>query len=160
MDKDETNTGVRYERKDIRLRGLLILMAGAACFTAILYFAIWRFFWWQESVQEAIKESPYPMAPRMSTQMPPKPRLEQLDRMAGVKSSDVDKSLAAKEKALDSYGPTADKGFVHIPIQQAIKAVAGKLPVRKQPQPPPADQSGLLEGGQSSSGRMFRGPLP
>ena len=51
--------------------------------------------------------------------------------------------LAAKEKALNSYGPTAENGFVHIPIQQAIKArcrqVAGRSsrggPGRQRPRP-------------------------
>jgi hypothetical protein len=160
MDNDETNAGVRYERKDIRLGCLLAFMVVAVCVIATLGYGVWRFFWWQAGVQQEAKRSPYPLAPALSAQLPPEPRLEQLDRMAGITSADADKSLAAKEKALDSYGPTADKGFVHIPIRQAIKAVAGKLPVRKQPPPPPADQRGLLEGGQSNSGRMFRGPLP
>ena len=68
-----------------------------------------------------------------SAKLPPEPRLEQLDRMAAVRKLRRYQRLAAKEKALNSYGPTAEKGFVHIPIQQAIKAVAGKLPVAKEP---------------------------
>jgi hypothetical protein len=80
--------------------------------------------------------------------------------MAGAAKSDVSKRLAAKEKALDSYGPTTEKGFIHIPIQQAMKAIAGKLPIRKQPQASTAASSGLLDGGESNSGRMFQGPSP
>jgi hypothetical protein len=101
------------------------------------------------------------MSSGLSTQLPPEPRLEQLDRMAGnTENSDVSKSLAAKEKVLNSFGPTTEKGFVHIPIQQAMKAVAGKLPARKEPQPPTVANQGLLEAGESNSGRMFRGPSP
>ena len=80
--------------------------------------------------------------------------------MAAVESSDVFKRLAAKEKALNSYGTTAENGFVHIPIQQAIKAVAGSLPAKGTSQGRAAHDNGLLESGDSNSGRMFRGPQP
>ena len=160
MDNEKIHADVHYERKDIRLRGLLLLMAGACCLMTILGYAVWRFYWQQESAQEAMKKSPYPLAPGLSTKLPPEPRLEQVDRMAGIDNADVSKRLAEKEKALNGYGPTAENGFVHIPIQQAIKAVAGKLPTRKEPQGPTAADNGLLDAGQSNSGRMFRGPLP
>jgi hypothetical protein len=65
--------------------------------------------------------------------------------------------LAAQEKVLNSYGPTAEKGFVHIPIQQAIKATVGKLPVKRQTQGEAAKDRGLIDAGESNSGRMFRG---
>ena len=107
-----------------------------------------------------MKKSPYPLAPGFSRKLPPEPRLEQLDRLAGIDNADVAEKLAEKEKALDSYGPTEEKGFVHIPIQQAMKAVAGKLPMRKEPQGPTAADNGLLDAGQSNSGRIFRGPSP
>ena len=91
----------------------------------------------------------------------PQPRLDQLDRMTPEESAAVNKQLAAKEKALHSYGSTADKGFVQIPIEQAMKAVAGTLPVAKEsPQGRAAKGNGLLEAGESNSGRMFRGPMP
>jgi hypothetical protein len=92
--------------------------------------------------------------------LPPKPRLEQIDRMANKANPDALKSLEAKEKALNSFGPTEEKGFVHVPIRQAMKAVAGKLPVRKEPPTSTAAGKGLLEGGESNSGRMLRGPSP
>jgi hypothetical protein len=156
MDNKEPNSGARYERKDIRLRWLLIFMVGVCCFAAVHYYVTWRFFWWQENAQEA-KESPYPLRPTMSTKLPPEPRLEQLDRMAKVETSDVSKRLAAQERTLNSYGPTEEKGFVHIPIQQAIKAVAGKLPVRRESPAPTAKNRGLMEEGESNSGRVLRG---
>ncbi len=80
--------------------------------------------------------------------------------MTPEESAAVNKQLAAKEKALHSYGPTAEKGFVQIPIEQAMKAVAGTLPVAKESSPGRAAKNGLLEAGQSNSGRMFRGPSP
>ena len=81
--------------------------------------------------------------------------------MTPEESAAVNKQLAAKEKALHSYGSTADKGFVRVPIEQAMKAVAGTLPVAKESsQGRAAKGNGLLEAGESNSGRMFRGPMP
>ena len=42
-----------------------------------------------------------------------------------------------------------------------MKAVAGNLPVAKESsQGRAAKDNGLLEAGESNSGRMFRGPMP
>jgi hypothetical protein len=160
MDDKKTNDGVRYERQDIRLRWLLVLLAGSCCLTVIVFYAAWRYFWWQEGVQEETKTATSPLSPGLTPRLPPEPRLEQIDRMANKANPDALKSLEAKEKALNSFGPTEEKGFVHIPIQQAIKAVAGKLPVRKEPPTSTAADNGLFEGGESNSGRMLRGPSP
>lgn len=151
---------VRYEPQDVRFRGILGLMAVACCVLVVLSYLVWRFFWYQQGVQETIKESPYSSAPRLSAKPPPEPRLEQIDRMAGVESPDVNERLAAKERALDSYGPTEDKEFVHIPIQQAIKVTAGKLPVRVLSRHEATKDSGLMDAGESNSGQMFRRQQP
>jgi hypothetical protein len=158
MDEQQINADVRYERRDIRLRWLLMLLVGGVCFAVVHYFVIWRLFWLREGVEEAVMKSPYAAAPRPPGQLPPEPRLEQIDRLAGLPSSDVNKRQAAKEKVLNSYGPTPEKGFVHVPIQQAIRAVAGQLPVR--PQGETAKDNGLIDSGESNSGRMFREERP
>jgi hypothetical protein len=153
--------GVSYERGDIGFRWLLAIVAGACCVLAVLGSLVWRFYWFQERAQEEVKKSAFPLAPGLSAKLPPQPRLEQLDRLTAVESVAADKRLAAKEKALNSYGPTAENGFVHIPIQQAIKVIAGNLPIAKESsQGCAAHSNGLLEAGESNSGRMFRGPLP
>jgi hypothetical protein len=153
--------GVRHEPSDVRFRTVLALVALACSVLAIWGYAVWRFYWFQEAAQADIKASSYPLAPGLSTQLPREPRLEQLDRMAAAENPEASKRLADKEKALHRYGPAAEKGFVHIPIEQAIRAVAGNLPVAKQPSPgTPVHNNGLLDAGASNSGRMFRGPLP
>lgn len=131
MDNKETNAGVRYERKDIRLRVLLALIVGAFCLTAALYYATWRLFWWREGFQGTSTESPYAAAARLTERLPREPRLEQVDLLTGAENARLSKGLAAQQQALHSYGSTTEKGFVQIPIEQAIKAVAGKLPARK-----------------------------
>ncbi len=165
---------VRYEEKDIRWGCILALIVTTCVIGAVMYFAVWRFYWSQEAAEEKAKRSPYPMAPVPSTALPPEPRLEELDRGPGLGQRDrrqrmtpmttdeataADKQLADEETQLNHYGPTAEKGFVHIPIEEAIKEVAGHLPVDAKAAPG-RDANGLLDAGQSNSGRMFQGPLP
>ncbi len=149
--------GVRHEPTDIRFGWILMLIIAACCVVAVQLFLIWKFYGWQRSAQEEIKKTPYRLAPMTSTQLPPEPRLEQLERMAKEESANVFKQLAAREKMLDSYGATSEKGFVHIPIRLAIKAIAGELPVEKKPAKQGTHEAGLIDAGESNSGRMFRG---
>ncbi len=160
-DERLEHPAVRYEPRDIRIRWLLAVAAGVCCFAVLQYYGVWRFLRYQEQTQAEARRSPYPFAPAPSATLPPQPRLEQLDRMTPEESAAVNRQLAAKEKALHSYGPTAEEGFVHIPIEQAMKAVAGTLPVAAESsRGRAADSNGLLEAGESNSGRMFRGPSP
>jgi hypothetical protein len=153
--------GVPYERGDIGFRGLLAIIVGACCVLAVLGFLVSRFYWFQERAREAVTKSPYSLSPGLSAKLPAQPRLEQLDRMTAAEVADGDKQLAAMQRALNKYGATAEKGFVHIPIQEAMRAIAGKLPVAKESsQGGVAHASGLLESGASNSGRMFREPSP
>jgi hypothetical protein len=182
------HAAARYESRDIRLRWLMVVVVGVSCYAVVHYYGVWRFLWFQAHAQAEAKKSPYPQASAPSTTLPPdhsgrapstpgrreaytgvppstplppEPRLEQLDRMTPEESAAVNKQLMVKEKALHSYGSGAEKGFVQIPIEQAMKAVAGALPVAQASSPGrSADSNGLLEAGQSNSGRMFRGPSP
>jgi hypothetical protein len=161
---------VHYEQKDVRFGCLLSLIIVAACIVAALGYGVWHFFWREAALQQTAKTSPYPLAPNLSAKLPPEPRLEQLNRLTPEELAafsrttlqeiaEVNEQLGAQEKALHRYGPTGEKGFVHIPIEQAMKAVAGNLPVAKNASPG-RDANGLLDAGQSNSGRMFRGALP
>ncbi len=158
MNSDQTNAGVRYERKDIRLRWLLLLLVVATLATVLVLYGAWRLLWWQEGAKEAAEEPTSRWAPGLVEKLPAEPRLEQLERMPGAKPG-PSKSLADKETALHRFGRTAEKDYVHIPIDQAIKAVAGKLPAGKR-RPETAAAGGLKEAGESNSGRVFRGPQP
>jgi len=126
---------------------------------AVLHFFINTFFFQRQNRYETVaRESPFPLAPEPSKTLPPEPRLEQLDRLKGVESSNAYERQLSKEEVLASYGPTEEKGFVHIPIEQAMHYLAGKLPAR----PEQADDqraSGLLDAGGPNSGRMFRTEL-
>jgi hypothetical protein len=149
---EETHANVKYERKDIRLGwivGLFLLLGG---FVLCMLFVMLKFYWYQEDLEKKIKGSTEALAPAL----PPEPRLEQIDTLAGVEASNVDARLAAQEEKLNSYGPTDEKGFVHIPIQRAIETVADKLPARKPP-PNGVASNRPVTGGAANSGRMIRG---
>ena len=154
----------QFEPKDIYLGRIIAVLVISILIIAGIYYGVLKFFWFQERVQEQVKQSPYPLAPGPSMKLPPQPRLEQLDRV-NVREKDLlrneaaSEDLAADERALHRYGSTSEKGFVQIPIEQAIKAIAGTLPVDKSASPG-RDANGLLDAGQSNSGRMFRGASP
>ena len=131
-------------------------MIAAGCILVTLLSLIWYLFRAEQRIQAESKQSPYPLAPVSSIPLPPEPRLEQIDRMEPRPAESERERLAEMERLLHSSGPTAEKGFVHIPIEEAMKKIVDQLPVRKQ-SPGGGKDHGLLDSGQSNSGRMFRG---
>ena len=60
------------------------------------------------------------------------------------------------ESTLHNYGRTSDQNFVHIPIEEAIKILAAKLPSQPRSSPNVYKSYGLVEGGESNSGRIYQ----
>jgi hypothetical protein len=145
---------VRHERSDLRFRGIAILLAAILAVGVTQFFLVLRLFHYHATSQAEEKRSPNPP---VAARLPPEPRLEQLDRLAGEASSDTEKRLAAAERTLNGFGPTGEQGFVHVPIAAAIDTVAGHLPVRKTPRDQLRKASGLVDAGASDSGRLFEG---
>jgi hypothetical protein len=150
---------VRYERTDVQFGPILLVLVAAAGLAVIILLGLWWFFAGYQDYQARVKQSPYPLAPAPSTALPPEPRLEQLDRNAGVQRENVYVREATKEEQLRGYGPTSEEGFIHIPIDRAMDWLAEKkqLPARTAP---PAERSrregGLVDAGEPNSGRVFR----
>jgi hypothetical protein len=150
---------VRYEHSDANFRWILRIVLGAVVFAAVVHFVIWQFFRDYGRYQDEVKQSPYPLAPAPSTALPPEPRLEQLDRTAGIERPDVYKRELSREEILDSYGATEEKGYMHIPIERAMAYLVDKNKLPARAAPPAGVQSrddGLVDAGASNSGRMFR----
>ncbi len=147
---------VRHERSDVRFRGVLIVLLFIACFAAFHYWIVWHWFERIEVYESAVKRSPYPLAPAPATGLPAEPRLEQVDRLAGVKRPNVYVREESKEAILNSTGPTNEPGYVHIPIDEAMKRVLKDLPARRPPAQAHGKDNGLLDGGGPNSGRVFR----
>jgi hypothetical protein len=95
---------------------------------------------------------------------PAEPRLEQIERVEGNVSADVYHRMDVREEALNSYGPLPhEPGYLHIPIDEAMRLLVAekRLPVRKGG-PAEGDRraNGLLDWGESNSGRLFREKAP
>jgi len=149
---------VRYEHSDVSFPGIMTVL-GVLMFCGVLnFFFVWLVFYRIGVQQDVVKKSPYPLALEPSEVLPREPRLEQVDRMAGIDKPNVYVRESDRLKVLDSYGPSEEDGYVHIPIERAMEMLADKLPARKEP---PAEQrrrsGGLVDAGESNSGRMFRG---
>jgi hypothetical protein len=149
---------VRYEHSDASFGKVTIVIGAITCLGVIIFAVVWLVFARLWVRQDAMKKSPYPLAAEPSEALPAGPRLEQIDRLAGIKTPNIYVRESERLKVRDSYGPAEEEDFVRIPIERARQMLADKLPARKEP---PAQQrkraEGLLNSGASNSGRMFRG---
>jgi hypothetical protein len=102
----------------------------------------------------------FPLAEHPSRQLPPQPRLEPLEPSDEERRAIMPPSVAVRQERLHSYGKTNEPGFVHVPIGRAIEQLAGKLAVRKQSDQRESADTGLLDAGESNSGRLFRKAPP
>jgi hypothetical protein len=148
---------VQYERSDADFRSITSIGIASLLLGALIIAALWWFFLGYRAYQARIKQSPYPLAPRSSNALPAEPRLEQLNRIRGIEDANVYERLAEKEDVLNSYGPTPEKGYIHIPIEQAMSLLANKLPFRQEPAAAEKRANGLVDAGEPNSGRVFRG---
>ncbi len=152
---------VRTEPSDASLRWVIYLLVAALALAALIHYVILVFFQNYNRYESDIKQSPYKLAPRPAPRTPagvPEPRLEQLNRVIESDVGNVYVREKIKEDVLNGLGPTEDKGFVHIPIERAMRLLADqKLKTLKQPPAPQAERSHGLKGwGESDSGRKFR----
>jgi hypothetical protein len=162
---------VSYERTDASLKWIGGLLLGTMGFAALVHWIILAFFYHYSHFEADIKRSEFPLVAGASNIEPPKPRLEQDDRMKdkiyphNIPETDVMFIEATKLRWLNRWGNTEDTGFVHMPIAEAM-ALVGKdptkynAPYRKQ-LPSGMDkiepwQRGLVDAGESNSGRMPR----
>jgi hypothetical protein len=158
------NPSVRYERTDASFRWVLGLIIAAAVLGAIIFVALWWFYGEENRRLDARRRSNYPLAPTPTTnpRTVPEPRLEQLDRLQGIETSNVYVREKVKEDRLGQYGPTEEKGFLHIPIDRAMELLATtkRLPARSEKAVGTPRDNGLVDGGGPNSGRLFNGRLP
>lgn len=172
---------VKYEKTDASFGAIFGILIGAMIFAAFVHYVILLFFHDVRKDQAQAKESPYPLAGPPKTadnnkqnygtspyKRPKEPVLEEVDRRGGVDKNDVYKRQENREKLLDSYGPTRERGFVHIPIERAIALMetdryrlkARKVPAEEEQKRRYEEQrrrsGGLVDYGESNSGRLFR----
>jgi len=150
---------VQYERTDASHRWIIGLFGAAVVLGVLILGGVWLFFARYREYQGEVKKSPFPLAPTLapapSPTSPPEPRLEELDRLSGLKTPTAAHVVAMREAALNSYGP-AEEGFVHIPIDRAMQFLEDKLPVRAEAPEDRGKGNGLVDAGEPNSGRMLR----
>jgi len=159
VDSPVEHATVRYEKTDASFSWVLGLLLGAMALGIVIFAAILMFFHGYNDSQSALRKSTYPLAPgpaKALDTLPPEPRLEQIDRLRGIETPNVFKREESKESLLGSYGPTGDKGFIHVPIDQAMKHLAGKLRARVEKAEAVPRDNGLVDAGEPNSGRLPR----
>ena len=154
---DTRHPATRYEPRDVRFRGVVLVIVVAIILGGADLYVVWRLFHERQQGLRERSTSRYPLALDREPALPNAPRLERLDRLQGSQSGDVYRRGLSEELLLATYGFTSDEGYVHVPIQRAMELVIGELPSRRQ-EPPTAKDTGLVDSGESNSGRMFRGP--
>ncbi len=150
----------RYEETDASLRGVTIVAVVSCLVGAIVFVLVRGFYWAALESQPPAPATTFTAPEKPTEQLPPEPRLELLDRLQKTPASNVSRWEVAEEKSLATYGPSDEKGFVRIPLKDAMEIVVGQLPARKTADEPKFPDKGLIDAGESNSGRMFRGVSP
>jgi hypothetical protein len=157
-----------YERRDVNFGCILALIIVTACSFVVMFALDWYFFRAERQIQAESKSSPYARSSAAPPSSPPQPRLEQVNRLGRAADTgygyggappleNYRDRVAEMVRQLHSSGPAAEKGFVHIPIEQAMKDIVKQLPVRKQP----SDEAlHPVYSGSSNSGHMLPGAPP
>lgn len=119
--------GVRFEKTDVE--GMSVLRAGFVLLLAAGVISLALIYVFRVMVAQEFRADP-PPAPLVRAEIdrqPPEPRLQTLP------FDDYERLRAAEDDVLEHYGWVDEKsGVVHIPIQDAMEQVAGKLPSRGQ----------------------------
>jgi hypothetical protein len=142
---------LRYEEPDIGVGGIIAVLAGIA----VLFVAVAAGCWWllARNESEADRAAEAPQYSRPAERMPAAPRLEPLER--GEVAADTFVRQLDMERVLQSFGDTAEQGFVHIPIEQAMKLAVETMPARQDSERLPEMGFGLVGGGEANSGRLY-----
>jgi hypothetical protein len=152
---------VQFERSDAHFRPILMIVAAVLIFGIIIHLIVMRFFDTNNEREAAAKRSPYPLAPGPSANRPREPRLEQIDRTPPEGVDPIDASVRERSNlaTLQSYGPTTQDGYVHVPIDRAMQVLLDKKTLKPRPEPPAEERrraNGLLDAGEPNAGRLFK----
>jgi hypothetical protein len=139
---------------------VLLVTVVSSCVGIAVFFLVRSLYWATLESRSDGQPAASTATEKPTSQLPPEPRLELLDRLHKVPTSNVAKWEQGEEKSLETYGSSDEKGYVHIPLERAMQMLAGHLPARKDADCPKFRDKGLVDAGESNSGRMFRGGAP
>jgi hypothetical protein len=147
----------RFETRDVRFRWVLLVTVVGCCVGAAIFVLVRGFYWAALELRSDGESTASRPHEKPASELPPEPRLELLDRLEKTPASNVARWENGEEKSLERYGPSDEKGYVRIPLERAMQLLAGHLPARKDGDRPKFKDRGLVDAGESNSGRMFRG---
>jgi len=141
--------GVRYENRDLGGRGIFAFLVALIVFGVVICLAVYGYF----AISERYRSNAEPLSATVTPSQEPrvKDALEQYRKdhnptvmLQNDDVSDMNNFRAQNDQMLSSYGWVDQKaGFVHIPIDQAMKTIVQQgLPTRPQSQLPPAADFG------------------
>jgi hypothetical protein len=155
---------VMHEESDINLRAVVtfgVALGVALMCIGVLVLGVFHFFYAREA---ANKRSDLPLAAEEHGKLPPEPRLEgfPLDNpshsVGPLRPGSAAVQVVNEEDQLRQYGWVDEKaGVVRIPVEQAMKLLANKLPARPSSDSPHEGDKDLDAPSAASSGRMPRG---
>jgi hypothetical protein len=148
---------VRYEPRDVSFRIVLLVTVVSCAVGTGIFFVVRGFYSVALEPRPEGRPTAFALPEKPTSQLPPEPRLELLDRLEKTPASNVAKWEQGEERALETYGTTDEKGFVRIPLQRARQMLAGHLAARQESDRPKFKDRGLVDAGEPNSGRMFRG---
>lgn len=113
-----------YERKDVNIPAILVIGGVLAVTVIISQLVSWWVFDYIRARDRETKTSPFPLAAQNRGQMPPNPRLEEIDRMEALQKEHAPARLYETEmRQLESFGWDEKTHTARIPIEKAMKII-------------------------------------
>jgi hypothetical protein len=182
------NPDVFHERTDVDTRAVVWSVTALGVSLVVVMLLLWGMFALFLNAENAQKRSSFPVAVQVREQqtdeqrLPPQPRLEGIGPpgtdinigrlrpidikpqhdVGRVRPSAAAVLYEAQEQALGTYAWVEADRVARIPIEEAMKRLAGKLPARKDGRGTRSrvGDEYLEQPSQSSSGRVPRGGQP
>jgi hypothetical protein len=134
-DGPATNPTTHFERKDVNIRGVVLVGGILAVVVVVGCIVSWWVFDYLQARDRASKVSPFPLAAEDRARLPSEPRLEQIERMEGAKTGELPTPLYDTEQhRLKTYGWVDEKEQVaRIPIDRAMKLIVEEKRLRSRP---------------------------
>ncbi|HVJ06043.1 MAG TPA: hypothetical protein VM578_10260 [Candidatus Saccharimonadales bacterium] len=158
VNGEERNPSVGYDKSDMGARGILIFFLVLAVFAVAIHFCVLGMYIGMTRFAEKHDPEMSPLAPKAVTprsgiltntanvnvQRFPEPRLQ------SEETADMTKMLLKETAALNAEPWQDQQGNVHLPIDQAIKIAATRLPTRT---------GGTAVSNYPGAGREYSEPL-
>ena len=153
----QENPDVRYERRDVSARGIVLTALGLVLMGVVIHLGAW----WIMILLEQRRQASAPAASTWTSEevprLPRSPRLEGIQRMEG-EESDAESPQPPKSYAMVDES----RGIVQIPLDKAMRLIVEHDLLKGELRREARDRSTLTEGrpSRANSGRGRQGSEP